>query len=161
MSFSLVSLFAPIIFLQIPFLYKPPTHSHPFSLTTSLYHPLLKPLQEDDLCGLSLSIRFNSNLLTIWNRDGAATETISGILSVILSKISPELRPKEGSYYYKKHSEHASFNDAVAKANERALISGKIEEAKVQEEEVREVEEEERRREEEDERRRSRSQTVG
>ena len=106
-------------------------------------------------------MRFNSNLLTIWNRDGNATDTIKGILSVILSKISPELTPKEGSYYYKKHSEHASFNDAVAKANERALISGKIEEAKVQEEEVKMVEEEERKREEEEDRRRARSQTVG
>ncbi|KAI4155068.1 MAG: hypothetical protein LQ340_001247 [Diploschistes diacapsis] len=118
---------------------------------------------KDDLCGLSLSIRFNSNLITIWNRDGAAQGTIDGMLATILAKISPELRPKDGSYYYKRHSEHASFNDAVAKANERekALISGKIEEAKVREGEVERVEEMERRREEEEALRRSRSQTFG
>ena len=83
------------------------------------------------------------------------------MLATILAKISPEIRPKDGSYYYKKHSEHASFNDAVAKANERALISGKIEEAKVREGEVEKMEAAEREKEEEEARRRARSQTIG
>ena len=124
------------------------------------YEQRLTDCAEDDLCGLSLSIRFNSNLITIWNRDGSARGTVDGILSTILAKISPEIRPKEGSYYYKKHSEHASFNDAVAKANERALISGKIEEAKVKEGEVEKMEAVEREKEEEEARRRARSQSV-
>ena len=105
-------------------------------------------LPEDDLCGLSLSIRFNSNLITIWNRNGDATKSIEGILNVVLAGLSPEIKPKEGAYYYKKHSEHAGFSDVVAKAAEEAMTSGKIEEAKVGEEEVeraleKEVEEEE------------------
>ena len=58
------------------------------------------------------------------------------MLAVILEKISPEIKPKVGSYYYKKHSEHAGFNDVVSKAAEAALSTGKIEEAKVKEEEV-------------------------
>ena len=105
-------------------------------------------LSEDDLCGVSLSIRFNSNLITIWNRNGDATKSIEGILNVVLSGLSPEIKPKEGTYYYKKHSEHAGFSDVVTKAAEEAMTSGKIEEAKVGEEEVeraleKEVEEEE------------------
>ena len=58
------------------------------------------------------------------------------MLAVVLEKMSPEIKPKEGSYYYKKHSEHAGFNDVVSKAADAALTSGKIEEAKVKEEEV-------------------------
>ena len=66
----------------------------------------------------------------------------------MLAGLSPEIKPKEGAYYYKKHSEHAGFSDVVAKAAEEAMTSGKIEEAKVGEEEVeraleKEVEEEE------------------
>ena len=72
----------------------------------------------------------------IWNRDGNAQKTIDGILAVVLEKITPVIKPKEGSYYYKKHSEHAGFNDVVSKAAEEAITSGKIEEAKVKDEEA-------------------------
>ena len=94
----------------------------------------------DDLCGVSLSIRFNANLITIWNRNGANQKTIDGILAVVLEKIDPSLKPKEGSYYYKKHSEHAGYSDVVGKAgdeeqNRKKIAAwnefGKIEEAKV------------------------------
>ena len=97
---------------------------------------LTNELIEDDLCGMSLSVRFNSNLITIWNRDGSAQKTIDGILAVVLEKISPEIKPKEGSYYYKRHSEHTGFNEVVSKAAEAAAVNGKIEEAKVKEEEA-------------------------
>lgn len=102
-------------------------------------------LTEDDLCGVSLSVRFNSNLITIWNRDGTNQKSIDGILAVVLDKLSPELKPKEGSYYYKKHSEHAGFSEVVAKAKEAEdakkakemrIDSGKIEEAEVKQDEA-------------------------
>ena len=87
---------------------------------------------------MSLSVRFNSNLITIWNRDGTAQKTIDGILAVVLKELSPEIKPKEASYYYKRHSEHAGFNEVVSKAAEAAaaVANGKIEEAKVKEEEA-------------------------
>ncbi|MCJ1272016.1 hypothetical protein MMC22_011922 [Lobaria immixta] len=75
----------------------------------------------DDLCGVSLSVRFNSNLIMIWNRDGTNQKSIDGILSVMLDKISPDLKPKDGSWYYKKHSTHAGFDEVVAKAREARL----------------------------------------
>ncbi|CAF9907902.1 hypothetical protein IMSHALPRED_006527 [Imshaugia aleurites] len=87
----------------------------------------------DDLCGLSLSVRFNSNLITIWNRDGANEKTKEGILAVVLEKVSSELQPQPRNYYYKKHSEHAGFSEVVARASERSKEAeeGKIAEAVV------------------------------
>lgn len=88
-----------------------------------------------------MSVRFNSNLITIWNRDGNAQESIDGIITVMLNGLSPNLRPKDGSYYYKRHSEHAGFTDVVAKAKEAQVVQeakddqGKIVEAEVKEEE--------------------------
>jgi len=70
----------------------------------------------DDLCGLSYSVRFNSVLIMIWNRDGSNQKSIDGIRDVVLEKISPELKPKDSAIFYKKHSEHAGFDEAVAKA---------------------------------------------
>ncbi|TKA78678.1 hypothetical protein B0A55_04500 [Friedmanniomyces simplex] len=63
----------------------------------------------DDVCGVSLGVRFNSMLVQIWNRDGAHEAGIEGMLRVVLDGLSDELKPREGSYYYKKHSEHAGF----------------------------------------------------
>ena len=63
----------------------------------------------DDICGVSLGVRFNSMLVQIWNRDGdhvAGTETIA---KTVLEGLSEELKPREGTYYYKKHNEHAGF----------------------------------------------------
>ncbi|KAL9033137.1 MAG: hypothetical protein Q9214_007652 [Letrouitia sp. 1 TL-2023] len=74
--------------------------------------------QGDDLCGITLSRRFNSDLITVWNRNADKAKTIDGILSVILQKISPEVKPKHGSYYYKRHSEHNGFKEAIAAAKE-------------------------------------------
>ena len=105
-------------------------------------------------------MRFNSNLITIWNRDGNARATIDGILAVILAKISPELKPKEGSYYYKKHSEHAGYNDVVSKAAETEALSGKIEEAKVKDVEIERAIEEEEAEAEDTEKGRTRAMTV-
>jgi hypothetical protein len=34
---------------------------------------------------------------------------IKKILETVLGELPPELQPKEGAYYYKKHSEHSGF----------------------------------------------------
>lgn len=97
---------------KLPF--SPPSSNHtpppPKKLTPN-------SLPGDDLCGITLSVRFNSDLISIWTRDGTNQKTIDGILSVMLAKLSPHLTPKESSnYYYKKHSEHKGFNEVVASA---------------------------------------------
>ncbi|MCJ1309732.1 hypothetical protein MMC25_003393 [Agyrium rufum] len=91
---------------------------------------------KDDLCGVSLSVRFNSNLITVWNRDGSNQKSIDGILNTVLDKLSPDLRPKEGSYYYKRHSDHAGFNEVVSRAVTEKEHGGKIEEAQVNDEDI-------------------------
>lgn len=63
----------------------------------------------DDICGVSLSVRFTSILVQIWNRDADHKEGIEKILSTVIDNLSPELKPKESSYYYKRHNEHAGF----------------------------------------------------
>lgn len=90
-------------------------------------------------------MRFNSNLITIWNRDGTNQKSIDGILSVILDKISPNLKPRDGSWYYQKHSALAGFDEVIAQAREvrrareadeaKAVDGGKIVETKVKEDE--------------------------
>ncbi|KAK3068864.1 hypothetical protein LTR53_013249 [Teratosphaeriaceae sp. CCFEE 6253] len=69
----------------------------------------------DDVCGVSLGVRFNSVLVQVWNRDGGHEAGIKELLEVVLTSLSEELRPREGSYYYKKHSEHAGFAAAPTK----------------------------------------------
>lgn len=94
------------------------------------------------MCGVSLSVRFNSNLITIWNRDGANQKSIDGILSVMLDKISLDLKPRDGSWYYKKHSAHAGFNEVVTMAG-KAQIAQESDEAKAVDDGETEVKEDE------------------
>jgi len=52
----------------------------------------------------------------LWNRNGTNQKSIDGILEVVLEELPDHLKPKESSYYYKKHSEHAGFSEVVAAA---------------------------------------------
>ena len=73
----------------------------------------------DDICGVGLSIRFNSHLISVWNRDGSNQKSIDAILATVLDQLPDEMKPTPQNYYYKKHSEHAGFggeNKAETKA---------------------------------------------
>ncbi|KAF2863144.1 translation initiation factor eIF4e [Piedraia hortae CBS 480.64] len=63
----------------------------------------------DDICGVSIGVRFNSMLIQIWNRDGDHQAGIDAILRTVLLNLSEGLMPRDGSYYYKRHREHAGF----------------------------------------------------
>lgn len=52
----------------------------------------------------------------IWNRRTNDQASVDGIKDVVLSQLSANLKPKEGSFYYKKHSDHAGFSEIVAAA---------------------------------------------
>ncbi|KAI5367730.1 Putative translation Initiation factor eIF- 4e [Septoria linicola] len=69
----------------------------------------------DDICGVSLSVRFNSMLIQIWNRDAGHQTGVENIFNAVLQGISPDIKPKESSYYYKKHIEHAGFTGSESK----------------------------------------------
>ena len=68
----------------------------------------------DDICGVSLSVRFNSHLISIWNRDASNQASINAIRAKVLEQLPEEFRPSAANIYYKKHSEHNGFNEAVA-----------------------------------------------
>ncbi|KAL9017016.1 MAG: hypothetical protein Q9185_005665 [Variospora sp. 1 TL-2023] len=113
----------------------------------------------DDICGISLSRRFNSDLIQIWNRrsggpgnnqasSSSASSSVDGIYKVVSEKLSPELTLKEGQSYYKRHSEHAGFKEifgAKAMSKRGGDLGGKEEKgeetvvAKVEDEEVEEA----------------------
>jgi hypothetical protein len=59
-------------------------------------------------------VRFTSYLVTIWNRDADHAEGVAGILETVLREVPGEVKPKEGSYYYKKHADHAGFKGTKA-----------------------------------------------
>ncbi|KAL1646033.1 hypothetical protein SLS58_003453 [Diplodia intermedia] len=63
----------------------------------------------DDICGISYSVRFNSHLISIWNRDAGNQEGIDRLRDTVLRGISDDLQIRENQVYYKRHSEHAGF----------------------------------------------------
>ncbi|KAK1831556.1 eukaryotic translation initiation factor 4E type 3 [Podospora conica] len=97
----------------------------------------------DQICGVGLSVRFNSHLISIWHRDSSMKKSIDGLLACVLEELPAELRPKPDNYFYKKHSDHAGFKvppelqavldsqkareAAAAKVAADAAAAGKIE----------------------------------
>ncbi|KAL8724106.1 MAG: hypothetical protein Q9181_006983 [Wetmoreana brouardii] len=104
-------------------------HPSPFAFARPNAEPTVPPLTPrtgDDICGLSLSRRFSSDLILIWNRRADLQPSVDAIRDVVLAQLSPELKPKEGSFYYKRHSDHAGFAEVVAAG--AAGAAGKAEE---------------------------------
>lgn len=64
----------------------------------------------DTICGVGLSVRFNSHLISVWHRDASKSKSIDAILEAVLEDLPAELRPKPDNYFYKKHSDHPGFN---------------------------------------------------
>ncbi|KAF2703480.1 translation initiation factor eIF4e [Pleomassaria siparia CBS 279.74] len=63
----------------------------------------------DDICGLSYSVRWNAVQIAVWNRDAENEEGKEKLIATILDKLSDELKPKKDSYWYKAHKEHKGF----------------------------------------------------
>ncbi|KAJ4362278.1 hypothetical protein N0V83_010371 [Neocucurbitaria cava] len=64
----------------------------------------------DDICGITYSVRWNAVQIAVWNRDAENEAGREKLLATILAKLSPELQPKkEDSYWYKAHKEHKGF----------------------------------------------------
>ncbi|KAI9718046.1 MAG: hypothetical protein M1812_004304 [Candelaria pacifica] len=72
---------------------------------------------KDKICGISMSIRFNSNLVAIWNFNGESQKSIDAILALVLAELPEDVKAKDISYFYKKHSEHQGFQEALATAS--------------------------------------------
>ncbi|KAL9060726.1 MAG: hypothetical protein Q9162_000430 [Coniocarpon cinnabarinum] len=75
---------------------------------------------KDDICGVSFRPRYASVLITVWNRDGDHAEGVQRIAETVVLNMPDHLKPKEGSYYYKKHSDHDGFDAMAAKKNQES-----------------------------------------
>lgn len=63
----------------------------------------------DQLCGVGLSVRFNSHLISVWHRDASKQKSIDAILVTVLEELPDEMKPRPDNYFYKRHSDHAGF----------------------------------------------------
>jgi hypothetical protein len=53
-------------------------------------------------------------LISIWNRDASNKASVEAIKAKVLEELPAELMPNANNIYYKKHSEHNGFSEAVA-----------------------------------------------
>ncbi|KKA18784.1 Translation initiation factor eIF4E [Rasamsonia emersonii CBS 393.64] len=75
---------------------------------------LFSGTEHDHVLGVSTSVRFNSHLISVWNKLGSNERSIKRLEATILDRLSPELRPTTAaaggnssySYFYKRHAEH-------------------------------------------------------
>lgn len=70
----------------------------------------------DQLCGVGLSVRFNSHLISIWHRDASKQKSIDALLATVMEELPQELKPKPDNFFYKKHSDHAGFKAPPAES---------------------------------------------
>lgn len=96
----------------------------------------------DTICGVGLSVRFNSHLISIWHRESSKQKSVDNLLECVLEELPAELRPKADGYFYKKHSDHAGFKappelqavlDSQKKRDEMAAAAAKEAAAKEKE----------------------------
>ncbi|CRG83080.1 Eukaryotic translation initiation factor 4E type 3 [Talaromyces islandicus] len=74
--------------------------------------------EHDHVLGVSTSTRFNSNLISVWNKHGFNEKSIRILENTILSRLSPELRPvpDSNSYFYKRHADREGYQEAIKQA---------------------------------------------
>lgn len=74
-------------------------------------------ITKDHVLGMSYSPRLYWGHITIWTKKGDSFKSVEVLERMMLERLSPELRPtSSGEYYYKKHSEHEGWKEAVAGA---------------------------------------------
>ncbi|CRK16887.1 hypothetical protein BN1708_011877 [Verticillium longisporum] len=64
---------------------------------------------DDQLCGVGLSVRFNAHLISVWHRDASKKKSVDAILRCVLDQLPAELRPKPDNSFYKRHQDHQGF----------------------------------------------------
>jgi len=68
----------------------------------------------DDICGISLTVKWTHHQICIWNRDAEHAEGIRKIREVVEENVTEALIPKNpDAIYYKAHSAHEGFKEAA------------------------------------------------
>ena len=70
--------------------------------------------ERDHILGISYSPRLYVAHISIWTKQGDNRQSIETLQRMIVDRLSTELKPtSEMDYYYKKHSDHDGWTDAV------------------------------------------------
>ncbi|BCS25980.1 eukaryotic translation initiation factor 4E [Aspergillus puulaauensis] len=72
--------------------------------------------EHDHVLGVSTSVRFNTHLISVWNKLGSNERSVKLLEETILNRLSPNLRPTDSgtnSYFYKRHHENEGYQEAV------------------------------------------------
>ena len=74
-------------------------------------------IEHDHVVGVSISIRFNTQLISVWNKLGSNERSVKMLEKTIMDRLSPGLMPKtfasSSPCFYKRHAEHDGFQEAV------------------------------------------------
>ena len=84
----------------------------------------------DDLCGVSITKRWKAYVVMIWTRRGEQTKSIDGIKEAILSQAPDDIKQvllNEKNCYYKKHRDHAGFDETLARTSMQEYEARKAE----------------------------------
>ena len=68
----------------------------------------------DDVCGVSFRPKFASTIISVWNRDADHAAGREALLKTIAESLPDEMKPKDGTFYYKKHAEQEGFDREAA-----------------------------------------------
>lgn len=75
-----------------------------------------------------MTVRFNSHLISIWNKLGSNERSIKALECTAIDRLSPELRlPAAGpnsssySYFYRRHDENPGYKEAMELAGKRSI----------------------------------------
>ena len=77
------------------------------------FHLLMHVVEHDHVLGVTTSVRFRSNLISVWNKLGSSERSVNILKERILGGLSPELRPTDPrAYGYRRHSEKPGYREA-------------------------------------------------
>lgn len=92
---------------------------------------LIRFAERDHILGISYSPRLYVAHISIWTKFGDNRKSVENLQTTVVSRLSPELQPtSELEYYFKKHSEHDGWEEAVQPRG-RALIAQTDEERRL------------------------------
>ncbi|PLB36493.1 eukaryotic translation initiation factor 4E [Aspergillus candidus] len=84
--------------------------------------------EHDHVLGISMTVRFNSHLISIWHKLGSNDRSIKALECTAIDRLSPELRlPAAGpesssySYSYRRHDENPGYKEAMELAGEWSI----------------------------------------
>lgn len=74
----------------------------------------MRVAENDHVLGITTSVRFNANMISVWNKLGSNERSINILKETIINGLSPHLRPANpASCVYKRHAETVGYQEAI------------------------------------------------